>query len=106
MRYPSNDSAIEELLKGQLDRARAEYDTAHKKFDLLIKDIPSGIPQPDGNLRIRQAGGILPGRPSKLQTRLEAVFRVHDVRNRAERPLAAGLTPGRVIRLLRLQVVR
>ncbi len=56
MRYPSDDSAIEELLKGQLDRARAEYDTAHKKFDLLIKDIPSGIPQPDGNLRIRQAG--------------------------------------------------
>jgi hypothetical protein len=57
MLYQGDDSAIEEFLKGQLDEARAEYDTAYKKFDLLIKDIPSEIPQPDGSLRIRQAGG-------------------------------------------------
>ncbi len=50
MLYQGDDSAIEEFLKGQLDEARAEYDTAHKKF-------PSEIPQPDGSLRIRQAGG-------------------------------------------------
>ena len=56
MRYPSDESAFEELLKGELDDARAEYDAAHKKFDSLIKDIPSEIPQPDGSMRIRQAG--------------------------------------------------
>ena len=49
-------SAIEELLIGQLDSARADYDAAHKTFDSLVKDIPSEIPQPDGSLRIRQAG--------------------------------------------------
>ncbi len=56
MLHQGDDPAIEEFLKEQLERARAEYDAAHKKFDSLIMDIPSGIPQPDGNLRIRQAG--------------------------------------------------
>jgi hypothetical protein len=56
MPYHGDDPAIEELLKGQLNKARDEYDAAHKKFGLLIKDIPSEIPQPYGNLRIRQAG--------------------------------------------------
>lgn len=56
MRYQDDDVDIEERLKGDLAKARAEYDAAHKEFDLLIKDIPSEIPQPDGSLRIRQAG--------------------------------------------------
>jgi hypothetical protein len=47
---------FEEVLKGQLDTARAEYEVAYKRFNLLIKDIPSEIPHPGGNLRIRQAG--------------------------------------------------
>ncbi len=51
-----DDWDFEELLKSQLDRARAEYEAAHKKFNLLIKDIPSEIPHPDGNLRIHHAG--------------------------------------------------
>ncbi len=54
MPYPGDDLDIEERLKGELDKARAEYGAASRKFDLLIKDIPSGIPQPDGELRIRQ----------------------------------------------------
>jgi hypothetical protein len=45
-----------EVLKSQLDTTRAEYEAAYKRFNLLIKDIPSEIPQPDGNLRIHQAG--------------------------------------------------
>ena len=56
MPYPGDDLDIEEFLKGELDKARAEYDAAHKKFDSLIQDIPSGIPSPDGELRIRQTG--------------------------------------------------
>jgi hypothetical protein len=56
MPYQDDDPEIEERLKGDLDRARAEYGAASRKFDLLIKDIPSGIPQPDGDLRIRQTG--------------------------------------------------
>jgi hypothetical protein len=56
MPYQDGDLEIEERLKGDLDKARAEYGAASRKFDLLIKDIPSGIPQPDGDLRIRQTG--------------------------------------------------
>jgi hypothetical protein len=56
MPYQDDDVDIEERLKGDLVKARAEYDAAHKEFDLLIKDIPSEIPQPDGSLRIGQAG--------------------------------------------------
>lgn len=52
----SRRSDFEEVLKCQLDGARAEYEAAYKSFNVLIKDIPSEIPHPDGNLRIRQAG--------------------------------------------------
>jgi hypothetical protein len=47
---------IEERLKGDLEQARAQYQAACGEFDLLVKDIPSGIPHPDGELRIRQTG--------------------------------------------------
>ena len=56
MPYPGDDLDIEERLKGELDRARAEYQATSTEFDSLIKDIPSGIPSPDGELRIRQTG--------------------------------------------------
>jgi len=49
---------IEERLKGELDMARAEYQAACGEFHSLVKDIPSGIPQPDGELRIRQSGEV------------------------------------------------
>lgn len=47
---------IEERLKGDLEKARAEYQAACGEFHSLVKDIPSGIPQPDGELRLRQTG--------------------------------------------------
>ena len=56
MPYPGDDLDIEERLKGELDRARAKYQATSTEFHSLIKDIPSGIPQPDGELRIRQTG--------------------------------------------------
>ena len=49
-------SGIEDLLKRQLDTARVDYEAAHQRFRLLMKDIPGTIPHPDGNLQIRQAG--------------------------------------------------
>jgi hypothetical protein len=48
--------SIEARLKNELDKARDEYETASRDFNLIINEIPSGIPQPDGDLRIRQAG--------------------------------------------------
>lgn len=47
---------IEERLKCDLEEARAEYQSACVEFDSLVKDIPSGIPQPDGELRLQQTG--------------------------------------------------
>ena len=56
MPYRHDHLEIEQRLKGELDKAREAYGAASREFDLLIRDIPSGIPQPDGNLRIRKIG--------------------------------------------------
>ncbi len=48
--------AIEERLRSDLEKARAEYQAACGEFHSLVKDIPGGISQPDGELRIRLAG--------------------------------------------------
>jgi hypothetical protein len=47
---------IEERLKADLDKARAEYKAAAAEFDSLIKEISGGVPATDGELRIRQGG--------------------------------------------------
>jgi hypothetical protein len=46
----------EKRLGGDLEKARVEYRAACIEFHSLLNDIPSGIPQPDGNLRIMQTG--------------------------------------------------
>jgi hypothetical protein len=56
MAYGHDHFEIERRLKSELDKARDEYGTASRELDLLFKDIPSGIPHPDGELRIRQTG--------------------------------------------------
>ena len=56
MLYRGDDLHIEDRMKADLAKARAEYQAAFGEFQSLIKDIPSGIPQPDGELRIRQTG--------------------------------------------------
>ena len=47
---------IEERLKADLERARAEYKATAAEFDSLIREIPSGVRTSDGELRIRQSG--------------------------------------------------
>jgi len=47
---------IEERLKADLEKARAEYKAAAAEFDSLIREIPSGVRTSDGELRIRQSG--------------------------------------------------
>ena len=51
----SRDSDIAAKLKAELDEANRENIAASAEFNSIMKDIPSGIPQPDGSLRIRQA---------------------------------------------------
>jgi len=56
MSYHSDDREVLQFLREQLDAARIEYTVASAEFDLLVKEVPSGIPQPDGSLRIHKAG--------------------------------------------------
>jgi hypothetical protein len=56
MLYRGDDREIEKRLKVDLDKARVEYQVAWGEFQSIIEDFPSAIPQPDGELRIRQSG--------------------------------------------------
>lgn len=47
---------IRNSLKSDLDKAHSEYVLARINFERMIKETPSGIPQPDGDLRLRQGG--------------------------------------------------
>jgi hypothetical protein len=47
---------IEFILSGDLERARVAFESARENFRSIMSDIPSGIPQPDGTLRIELAG--------------------------------------------------
>jgi hypothetical protein len=44
-----------ELLQEQLQLARVAHLAASARFDLLAKESPSGVPHPDGSLRIHKA---------------------------------------------------
>jgi hypothetical protein len=46
---------IEQFLFSELARMRDAHDDARKHFSAVATDIPSGIPQRDGNLRIKNA---------------------------------------------------
>jgi hypothetical protein len=57
MAYDSDDRDVLQFLREQVDAARIEYTVAASaEFDLMVKEVPSGIPQPDGSLRIHKAG--------------------------------------------------
>ena len=43
-------------LLDELGRAQLEHAAAKESFDAIIKQTPSGLPHPDGALRIQQAG--------------------------------------------------
>jgi multidrug resistance efflux pump len=49
----------EAILKANEDRARERYRQARAEFDSFIAGFPSGLPETDGALRIRQAGAAM-----------------------------------------------
>jgi len=55
----SNDQAesdhIHELLREEFNLAKADLDAASERFDALTREVPSGVPHPDGSLRIHAA---------------------------------------------------
>jgi hypothetical protein len=45
----------EEVLRANLERAKTQAQKASESFIDMIRGIPSGIPHPDGSLRVQQA---------------------------------------------------
>ena len=56
MSHQSDQQEVLQFLRLELDAARIEYTKASAEFDLMVKEVPSGIPLPDGTLRIQKAG--------------------------------------------------
>jgi hypothetical protein len=46
-------------LKADLDSAWRENVAARATFDAIMKETPTGLPHPDGSVRIRQAGAAM-----------------------------------------------
>ena len=49
-------AALNLRLMEEVNKAHDEYVAANTRFNSLVSEIPSGIPQPDGSLRIQKAG--------------------------------------------------
>jgi hypothetical protein len=55
MRSSENLVWIEFRLRGDLEAARELHDDARHQLQCAVNEVPSGIPSPDGALRIRVA---------------------------------------------------
>jgi hypothetical protein len=75
MSYRSDDREILQFLREQVDSARVDYTAASAVFDLMVKDVLRGIPQPDGSRRIRRAGQAS---MAALQNYMRALKRLTD----------------------------
>jgi len=56
MSHQSDQQEVLQFLRVQLDAARTVYTAACAEFDSMVKEVPSGIRQPDDALRIQKAG--------------------------------------------------
>ena len=50
---------VHEILKDEFETAKRQMNFASQRFNEVVRDIPSGLPQPDGNLRIQNAARAL-----------------------------------------------
>lgn len=49
------DLSISDFLRAEVDRTQNEYYRAKERFWNITKDLPSGLPHPDGMKRIQNA---------------------------------------------------
>jgi len=52
----STRNTIVRILTDELEAAQSCHTAASKRFDRLVKEVPSGLPHPDGADRIHAAG--------------------------------------------------
>uniref|UniRef100_Q01XH3 Uncharacterized protein n=1 Tax=Solibacter usitatus (strain Ellin6076) TaxID=234267 RepID=Q01XH3_SOLUE len=71
----ANHQDIRQRLWDELETARAEHVAASRQFDLTVHESPSGLPHPDGVLRMQQVGR---NAGSALQDYMRALKRFTD----------------------------
>ena len=70
MTMTSRDELIDRL-RLSVEVAKARLQNANAIFSDVVKDIPSGIPVPDGAMRIRNAGQEKAAAQAELQSALD-----------------------------------
>jgi hypothetical protein len=66
---------IHEILREEFEAAKRRMNFASVKFNEVVRDIPSGLPHPDGTQRIHNVGRELADAREKLAA---AVVRLND----------------------------
>ena len=57
---------IHEILREDFETAKRQMNLASQRFNDVVRDIPSGLPHPDGTQRIHNAGRELADAREKL----------------------------------------
>lgn len=55
MLEPRRIEEVENILRSELERTQAVYRMVRSEFRSIVADVPSGIPHPDGAVRIEQS---------------------------------------------------
>jgi hypothetical protein len=66
---------IHEILKDEFEAAKRRMNNASTKFNEVVRDIPSGLPHPDGTQRIHNLGRELADARERLAV---AIARLND----------------------------
>jgi hypothetical protein len=49
------DLSVLAILRAEVDRTQEEYTQSKKRFQAICKEVPSGLPHPDGTHRLQNA---------------------------------------------------
>lgn len=66
---------IHDVLKEEFEAAKRHMNLASQRFNEVVRDIPSGLPHPDGTQRIQNVGRELADAREKLAA---AIARLND----------------------------
>jgi hypothetical protein len=66
---------VHEILKDEFETAKRQMNFASQRFNEVVRDIPSGLPHPDGTQRIHNVGRELADARGKLAA---AITRLND----------------------------
>ena len=66
---------IHDVLKEEFEAAKRQMNLASQRFNEVVRDIPSGLPHPDGTQRIQNVGRELVDAREKLAA---AIARLND----------------------------